>query len=196
MSDDSLEMLARDFTPTKEQISLHGLGFIQVKLPNRRMHVWHPDLPRRDCYAHSAIHNHRFSFRSQVLVGRQVNRRYNVLGTVFEPFATHDRISHDGPRSPKGGRQSYFAELVRVCPLPDEIFEPGQSYEMPALQYHETPNSGVVVTIMEKLTEGRVHASSLIERGHQFHQDFDRHQLSEARLWEFVTDALKCELTD
>jgi hypothetical protein len=41
----------------------------------------------------------------------------------------------------------------------------GQSYEMPVLQYHETPNSGIVVTIMEKLAEGTVHASTLIERG-------------------------------
>jgi len=49
----------KDFTPTKETISLHGLGFIQIVLGgNQRMHVWHPDLPRRDCYEHSAIHNH------------------------------------------------------------------------------------------------------------------------------------------
>jgi hypothetical protein len=67
--------LTHDYTPTKETISLHGLGFIQVKLPaNRRLHVWHPDLPRRDCFAYSAIHNHRFGFRSTVLVGHQRNR--------------------------------------------------------------------------------------------------------------------------
>ena len=62
---------------------------------------------------------------------------------------------------------------------------------MPVLQYHETPNTGIVVTIMEKLVEGTVHASSLIEKGHDFDQDFDRHQLPPDRLWAFVTDALK-----
>lgn len=30
----------KDFTPTKETISLHGLGFIQIVLPGeQRMHV-------------------------------------------------------------------------------------------------------------------------------------------------------------
>jgi hypothetical protein len=191
MTDREMLLAARDFTPTKEAISLHGLGFIQVKLPGRRMHVWHPDLPRRDCYAWSPIHNHRFSFRSTVLVGQQVNRRYNVIEGLQTDAGTHDRISHDGPRSEKGGRLSYVADGAIVSALPDEIYSPGQSYEMPVLQYHETPNSGIVVTVMEKLTEGTVHASTLIERGHTFHQDFDRFQFDEDRLWVFVSDALK-----
>lgn len=183
----------RDFTPTKEQISLHGLGFIQIKLPgSRRMHVWHPDLPRRRCFDWSAIHNHRFSFRSMVLVGHQVNRRYNVLEGLQLDAGTHDRISHDGPRSEKGGRLSFVADGARVSAMPDEIFAPGQSYEMPIGQYHETPNSGVVVTVMEKLVEGTsFHASTLIERGRTFDQDFDRFQLPPERLWQFVVDAFK-----
>lgn len=183
-----------DFTPTKEQISLHGLGFIQVKLPaNRRMHVWHPELPRRACYAHSSIHNHRFSFRSTVLVGTQVNRRFNVVELPSTTIGgTHHRISHDGPRSARGGRESYLASGAIAVALQDETYRPGESYEMPMLQYHETPNTGVVVTIMEKLREGTVHASSLIAPGHSFDQDFDRFQLSDVQLWAYVGDALRC----
>lgn len=192
MDDDSFQTITRDFTPTQEQISLHGLGFIQIKLPaNRRMHVWHPDLPRRDCYDWSAIHNHRFSFRSTVLVGQQINRRYNVIEGLQHDAGTHDRISHDGPRSPKGGRESFVADAAIVSALPDEIYGPGESYEMPVLQYHETPNSGVVVTVMEKLFEGTIHASTLIERGRGFHQEFDRFQLSQDQLWAVVVDALR-----
>lgn len=187
-----MDLPPKDFTPTKEQISLHGLGFIQVKLPhNRRMHVWHPDLPRRDCYEWSAIHNHRFSFRSTVLIGQQVNRRYNVLEGLQLDAGTHVRISHDGPRSANGGRQSFVADGACVGALPDELYGPGESYEMPMLLYHETPNAGVVVTILEKLKEGFTHASTLIQRGHEFHQDFDRFQLGEDELWSFVTDALR-----
>jgi hypothetical protein len=185
-------LAARDFTPTKENISLHGLGFIQLKLPNnRRLHVWHPDLPRRACFEHSPIHNHRFSFRSTVLVGVQVNRRYNVIERARKSFAgSHDRISHDGPRSPKGGRLSFVAGRAIVSPLPDEFYEPGESYEMPLGQYHETPNSGVVVTLMQKLIESEIfHASTLIERGHTFDEDFDRFQYDEAKLWSFVIEA-------
>lgn len=178
-----------DFTPTAEQISLHGLGFIQVKLPAlRRLHVWHPDLPRRRCYAVSAIHNHRFAFRSTVLVGEQANRRVTVAA---QPDGSHDRISHAGPRGETGGRVSTVAERVSVWRGPIERYAPGQSYLMNALEYHDTPNDGIVVTLMEKLREGAVHASSLIEHGQEFDQGFDRFQLSPNSLWAIVVDALK-----
>lgn len=182
--------LTRDFTPTAEQISLHGLGFIQVKLEgNQRLHVWHPDVPRRACFAHSAIHNHRFSFRSTVLLGVQVNRRYDVH-VDGDRAPTHDLISHDGARSPRGGRLSYVAGQVVAAAQQDEHYMAGCSYIMEELEYHETPNSGVVVTLMQKLSEGTVHASSLIECGHSFDQDFDRFQMSPGRLWDMVLDAL------
>ncbi len=108
-----------------------------------------------------------------------------------DPNGSHDRVSHDGPRSPKGGRMSYVSSQVSVWPHPDETYGPGESYTMPMLQFHETPNSGVVVTLMEKLTEGEIHAASLIARGHEFDQDFDRFQLLPEELWGFVVDALK-----
>lgn len=188
--DSSLAKVA-DFTPTAEQISLHGLGFIQVKLPgNRRLHVWHPDLPRRSCFEHSAIHNHRFSFISTVLIGTQVNRRYEV---IEDPAGSHDLISHDGPRGPRGGRLSYVAGRVSVRPRGDDAYVAGQRYHMPELEYHETPNGGIVVTLMEKLTEGTIHAASLITHGIEFDQSFDRFQLPTERLWAIVVDALRWE---
>lgn len=180
-----------DFTPTAETISLHGLGFIQVKLPaNRRLHVWHPDLPRRACYEHSAVHNHRFSFRSTVLIGEQVNRRWNVEIAHPDDNAEHRLISHNGPRSDKGGRLSREVAHCRLHRLGVEHYREGESYVMPELAYHDTPNNGIVVTLMEKLTEGTVHASTVIHRCAKFDQDFDRFQLPPKRLWQFVVDAL------
>ncbi len=180
---------AKDFTATAEQISLHGLGFIQVKLPgHQRLHVWHPDLPRRSCFERSAIHNHRFAFESQVIAGTQVNRRWKVID---DPEGGDDLISHDGPRSEMGGRLSYVAGRVHVDDPQFEVHETGQRYYMPALQYHDTPNRGVVITLMTKLNEGTVHACSLIEHGHAFDQSFDRFQLSPDQLWGFVVDAFK-----
>lgn len=177
----------KDFAPTAETISAHGLGFIQIKLPaNRRMHVWHPALPRRACFDHSQFHNHRFAFRSQVLIGRQVNQRADL---VLHPPATHDVISHDGPRAASGGRESFVAGRVNVIRRAAEEYGPGESYLMPALEYHHTPNSGIVVTIMEKLVEGQIHACSVIERPHTFDQGFDRHQMSPAELWALVIEA-------
>jgi hypothetical protein len=181
----------KDFTPTKETISLHGLGFIQLVLGgNQRMHVWHPDLPRRDCYEHSAVHNHRFAFRSRVLKGCQVNQRCAV--EVVKPgTGSHIMISHNGPRSDKGGRESYPVADVNVHMSVIEEYLPGEEYTMDALEYHHTPNDGIVVTIMQKLEEGRIHANSICKRGVDFHYDFDRFQLSPEKLFSYVVDALK-----
>jgi hypothetical protein len=176
-----------DFTPTAETISLHGLGFIQVKLPaKRRLHVWHPDLPRRECYKHSAIHNHRFAFRSTVLAGVQKNRRYRM---EMHPQGEYEAISHAGPRSEKGGRLSFVCGRVNMHAGPIETYGPGNSYEMAEQEFHATPNDGVVITLMEKLTEGTVHANSVIRHGYFFDYDFDRFQLPPERLWDFVIAA-------
>lgn len=180
-----------DFTPTAETISLHGLGFIQVKLPaNRRLHVWHPDLPRRKCYHYSSVHNHRFSFRSTVLIGTQVNRRWGVEIAHPDENANDRLISHNGPRSDKGGRLSREVAHCHLHLLGTERWRPGESYLMEQLAYHDTPNDGIVVTLMEKLTEGGIHACTVIHRDATFDQDFDRFQLPPDRLWQFVVDAL------
>ena len=58
-------------------ISLHGLGFIQVQLPgDQRVHVWHPSLPRYGHLEFMGIHNHSFDFESRVLVGSIHNTEY------------------------------------------------------------------------------------------------------------------------
>lgn len=97
-----------------------------------------------------------------------------------------------GRAARKGGRLSYVAGAGgRGGADPTNFTGPGETYVMPIGEYHETPNSGVVVTLLEKLAEGNVHASSLIETGHPFDQDFDRFQLSDDDMWSIVTDALR-----
>ncbi len=181
----------KDFTPTKETISLHGLGFIQLKLAgNQRMHVWHPDLPRRNCYEHSAIHNHRFSFTSRVLKGVQVNQRCDL--EIVRPGAgSHLLISHNGPRSEKGGRESYPVADVNVHMGIVERYSPGETYSMLALGYHHTPCDGVVITIMQKSEDRNIHANSVCKRGVDFHTDFDRFQLSPDQLFAIVRSAFE-----
>lgn len=178
----------KDFTPTKETISLHGLGFIQLTLPaNQRLHVWHPDLPRRNCYAHSAIHNHRFGFRSRVLKGTQVNVRVDI---ELVRDGTHQVISHNGPRSQFGGRESYPVAECNVYQHEPELIEAGGEYVMAPGAYHHTPVDGCVVTLMTKLEETSIHANSIITKGVRFHREFDRFALSPAELMKFVQEAL------
>lgn len=179
----------KDFTPTKETISLHGLGFIQLQLENNcRLHVWHPELPRRICFVDSSIHNHRFSFESAVIKGTQVNRRIEIELTKD---GSHEVISHNGPRSPKGGRISYPVAECNIFYHEPEKLGVGQTYFMNQYDYHETPNSGTVITFMRKLEEGNIHANSIIVKGKNFDQEFDRFQLSPDELFDYVRDAFK-----
>jgi hypothetical protein len=43
---------------------------------------------------------------------------------------------------------------------------------------------------MRKLEESDIHANSVIEKGRDFHYDFDRFQLSPERLFDYVMHAL------
>jgi hypothetical protein len=180
----------KDFTPTKETISLHGLGFIQLVLEgSQRMHVWHPDLPRRACYEHSAVHNHRFSFTSRVLKGQQVNQRCD-LEYVKPGDGSHLLISHNGPRMPTGSRLSYPVCDVNVIGRGIEFYGAGEEYHMPAMEYHHTPCEGIVVTVLKKHEETTLHANSVCRRGVDFDVGFDRFQLSPEQLYAYVVEAL------
>ncbi len=98
-------------------------------------------------------------------------------------------ISHNGPRSEKGGRLSHPVADVNVHHRKIEQYGPGEEYFMPAYEYHHTPCDGVVITVMQKQDEGEIHANSVCRQGIDFHYDFDRFQLSPDQLFAYVTDA-------
>lgn len=178
--------------PMKAPISLHGLGFIQVQLQGgQRLHVWHPDLPRRRCFLHSAIHNHRFGFESHVLVGRQININYHPVSAT-EDEATHRLYLHEGPRTANGGRPwTPNAEVVMVEESRD-VIDAGWVYRMLPYDFHRTEpgGDGRVATLMIKRGEGSAGAMSSCRIGIEPDTDFDRFQLSPAELWAYVIDVL------
>lgn len=179
----------------KSSISLHGLGFIQVALGgNQRIHVWHPELPRRDCHRDSAVHNHRFSFTSQVLIGQQINHRMKLTDTVLHRTeeATHMTFLHEGPRSPTGSRPWIPDGPVKMRETGMDSILPGSSYNTAAYEFHwtEPGGDGRVATLMTKTWEGKVGAHSTCKLGVDPHVEFDRYQWSDNRLWEVVNDVL------
>ena len=181
--------------PMKEVISLHGLGFIQVQLQNgQRLHVWHPELPRRHCFEHSAIHNHRFSFESQVLIGHQINISYQAAD-ASEETATHRLYLHEGPRTANGGRPWQPNAAVLMQEGNHQTIPAGMAYRMHAYDFHRTEpgGDGRVATLMTKLYEGRYGAMSSCVIGVEPDTDFDRFQLSPAELWTYVIEVLGAE---
>ncbi|WP_341795281.1 hypothetical protein [Ectopseudomonas toyotomiensis] len=179
--------------PMKAPISLHGLGFIQVQLQaGQRLHVWHPELPRRRCFEHSAIHNHRFGFESQVLVGQQININYRARSAWDGEDATHRLYLHEGPRTENGGRPWTPKAPVVMVENNIHTIAAGEIYRMEAYDFHRTEpgGDGRVATLMTKFTEGKAGAMSSCRIGIKPDTDFDRFQLSPAQLWMYVIDVL------
>ncbi len=173
-----------------DKITLHGLGFVQVQLQgNQRLHVWHPELPRRACFHDSAIHDHRFNFTSRVIVGTQINHSFRLDRCDDGNFMLY---LHEGARTAGGGRPwtpDGRANLVHedVCRI-----DAGDDYNTTAYEYHATMpgGDGRVATIMAKRGEYPAGAHSTCTYGVQPDTDFDRFQWSPPKLWEVVTDVL------
>lgn len=173
-----------------DKITLHGLGFVQVQLPgNQRLHVWHPELPRRACFEHSAIHDHRFDFVSRVLVGTQINYIYEIKKKHDGDFVLY---LHEGKRTDNGGRPWLPDGRANLTPITSLEVQAGKDYASTAYVYHSTEpgGDGRVATIMRKTGEWQAGAHSTCAYGVQPDTDFDRFQWSPAKLWEVVSDVL------
>ncbi|MHC8358489.1 hypothetical protein ACYZTL_25590 [Pseudomonas sp. LB3P81] len=173
-----------------DKITLHGLGFVQVQLKgNQRLHVWHPELPRRACFEHSAIHDHRFDFTSRVLVGTQINHVYAMQRKHDGEFVLY---LHEGKRSANGGRPWTPDGHADLTPLPSFEVPAGKDYDSTAYVYHRTEpgGDGRVATIMAKRGEYPAGAHSTCRVGIEPDTVFDWFQWSPAQLWEVVSDVL------
>lgn len=177
----------------KSKISLHGLGFVQIQLgADQRIHVWHPELPRRTCFEHSAIHDHRFDFTSLVLVGTQRNIQYvEVEGVAATEHPKYDRYKHERARQEGGGRPWDHDGTFHLRVAATEDVEVGGYYQQTAYIFHKTePVGGKVATLMRKTWEGQFGATSTCLVGHTPDTNFDRFQWTDAQLWEVVVDVL------
>lgn len=182
--------------PNEDKISLHGLGFVQVPLggnDNRRLHVWHPDLPRRACFEHSSIHDHRFGFTSQVLVGEQINTTFRAFTPNDALLATHIPYLHEGERTEFGNRPWIPQAPLHIRRQFSTSTCAGEQYIMPAYEFHSTTpgGDGRVATIMTKTRTGERGARSLCAVGIEPDADFDRHQWSPDDLWRIVREVLE-----
>lgn len=176
-----------------DKITLHGLGFVQVQLPaNQRIHVWHPELPRRKCFKDSAVHNHRFGFRSRVLVGEQIN-----VSVLVKPHYDGEYMLylHEGARTANGGRPWVPDGCVTITEVCEASIKAGQFYCVSEYDYHKTipGGDGRVATLLVKLSEGKIGAHSSCLRGIEPDADFDRFQWSPNKLWEVVSEVLTCD---
>lgn len=180
---------------TGKKISLHGLGFLQVEFtPTMRLHIWHPDLPRRSCFKHSQVHDHRFGFDSTVLVGCQENHVYSF--EEMEEWANGDyyqRYIHEGPRAETGNRPWISTgQPIELIHHDTQFVHVGETYHMRPYVFHKTVAvyGGKVATLMVKTSEHDEPATSTCVVGVDPDVEFNRFQMGVHEMWEVVSDVL------
>lgn len=188
---------AKVMKETEEQITLHGLGFLQIKLHgNQRMHVWHPGLPRRKCFMDSAIHDHRFGFVSRVIVGSITDNRWRAARvrpfckTINTSLDTHIGYLHEGERTRFGNRPWIPDLLLTLEYSHGYAADAGDEYTVEPYVYHSSEPRDMTATIMKKTCEYSAGAHSLCAIGTTPDVDFDRKQWPEERMWEVVREVL------
>jgi hypothetical protein len=131
---------------------VHGNGFIQLDMARDvRLHVWgDPRIPRQKTFCQ--IHDHIFSFDSELIVGQLINIWYDtelVIGghgayKIYEPF-------------PRGGQDTglkdtgHTVDIFQKPPVLLRTMHPfADHYHMKWGEFHETIASGPAATIMHK----------------------------------------------
>lgn len=173
------------------QPRVHGNGFIQLDLEKgSRLHIWgHPALPRQK--VDTGIHDHRFGFRSRVIVGRVVNAMWRTVEVDSEP--TH-KIYVPKPSKTENTTLQDSGEVVRARIYHSETVLAGESYVMHPRMFHETFTDRPSATLMTKTVEDHEHmARVLVPMGLEPDNDFHRDAaLPCERLWEIIEEVLSC----
>lgn len=171
---------------------VHGNGFIQLALTDTiRLHVW-PDhtYPIKRQKVNTAIHTHRFSFKSKVISGELIHRVYRFQKLADMPIATPPTHKL---YIPGDDERLYPTHQVGTFSIVDEvILKPGDEYTFNSGKFHATfPVADLSATLMEKRSisydEVYVGCSMDEEPDNEFDRDDDN---SEALLWGIIIQAL------
>lgn len=163
-----------------------GTGFIQVYLKRGlRLHILHPDFPptRKD----SNIHNHRFSFHSQILLGCLKNTVYGLRGgddhEVYEVYCG----SKDA-----GEFRIVDPVKVGVCTvkrLGVQLLVAGNDYTCEIGEFHTSQGDGLTATLMQKLWEGHENSRVVVPTGTSMKSAFEDQPPAE-RLWAIIDSTI------
>lgn len=167
---------------------VHPNGFLQLDLADdgtRRLHIWHPDLPRQD--VKTAIHDHIFDMVSFVHKGTLVQVELDfTLNHEGHP-------DHEIYMARYDGRSKSQLEPTGVL-VARQHFDrypvgEGEVYTQPAFTFHESvPGTEVVVTMMDKQSVHRGEPRVLVPVGQEPDNSFRREDADEQFLWKLIEE--------
>ena len=178
---------------SESNIRLHGNGFIQIDVRQHvRMHVWTPWTLVNAQKVHTPIHNHTFSFRSQIVKGTLRNQPYRVR------FCERYQSTHDVylavSRSGQDTRLALSSEWHVQARESDAVLDwsAGETYAFDAGEFHQSiPLTPVVITLMMKTSRDAAFGPFVLApHDVEPDNDFNRYQHSEETLHREVMAAL------
>jgi len=179
---------------TQAKPRVHPNGFIQLDINEKdRLHVWHPSLTVRQ-KTFSPVHNHIFSFHSEIYVGRLINVCYQKDAA---PTGTHEEwrvqlIEGEETKLVRQGEARYHLDPVEM-----EVMFPGDLYFMPKWEFHEILTNEPTMTVIRKkgavLTLGPNSggASVMVPVGEEPDNDFRRGDVDTDALWDLILETAR-----
>ncbi len=172
----------------EHQPRFHGNGFIQLDLEDgSRLNVWDPSLYGLAQSIRTGIHDHRFSFISEVIYGVQVHQPYEVVSgdeyEIYTPVRRGDTEDTKLVRS-MAGRFSFVANHRLEIPR-------GNSYEFMFGLFHDTVPIGLTATLMGKTKVEKLWTPRVACRvGEKPDNGFNRDLVDKADLWSSIENVL------
>ena len=177
---------------------VHPNGFLQLDLrpdpsgervAKRRLHIFEDELPRQA--TRTPLHDHIFDMSSFVYQGMILNDTYIALPAFegpFEIYQARDLTGAETKLEPTG-------KLVTAVLKRTEYVYRGESYNFPALTFHESRYQGRTVTIMSKrATAHTAQPRVLVPRDREPDNDFSREDQDIENLWALIEETFECAL--
>ncbi len=164
---------------------LHGNGFIQLDLAHdQRFHVWSPDLPRQS--VSTQIHDHRFSFSSEVVLGLLSHTVYEVNYGVNETHSIYTAKKRN-----KDDTVLVKADMDCWPRIVSEVkLAAGSTYTFSWGTFHESGADRLTATIMTKTIVFHSHTPRvLVPKDSEPDNEFDRYAQDEDHLYRTVRGA-------
>lgn len=166
--------------------TIHPNGFIQLKLTEgRRMHFWHPEIPRQK--VGSPIHDHIFEMSSEILLGTLYHCQIDAL-------PDHNGYYMIWRAEPVRDTETTLVstgERVRADRLPEQQLDPGDSYLFPAFTFHLTRDAMPAVSVITKTQEFDGKPRVLVRAGEQPDNSFVRDSFPQMFVEAFILRVIR-----
>jgi len=171
---------------------VHGNGFIQLDIPGspgHRINIW-PEQKLQTQKVYTGIHNHKFSFKSKVLLGTLIHKQ-------FENIVLDDNgdcnIYKAAPRDNEDTQLVLASSHLFKLTNPQTFkMTAGSEYEFLAGKFHDSNGCGLTATLMEKTSiDKSIDVIVVCPKDKEPDNDFNRYQFGEKVLWPIIENAFK-----